>query len=232
MSLTGLHEVAAATTPSTIVQRILNGTYTDPAGSQVLSPVIKIVVSETRGRCTLFANKQNAQSLLDYTSRLLEEVPRWLQGHGRYSGGRVHADVSAAAQYTRTRPLTPTQPTPQQDTPHKPHQSPQLLDNATTQPVTLLEPDPSTTLIPAISHLTDQINKLQATVDSQAGVLAQLIHDGKTTITTTSTLPSQVESVISQVNSTITTTSESYKTYVMDSITRLQSHMHDILTTE
>jgi hypothetical protein len=93
VSLTGCHEIDIYTaitnnkmgiTPSTIVQQILNDSYTTPDGSQEPSPVLKISMSESRGRYKLFTNKNNAQPLLDYTAQLLEMIPRWLQGPERY----------------------------------------------------------------------------------------------------------------------------------------------------
>jgi hypothetical protein len=82
-------------------------------------------------------------------------------------------------------------------------------------------------LLLAILQLTDWIEALQAMVNLQSRVIAQLLQDSRATSTMASSLPSQIESVISRVDSSITTASELCKAYVDDIDARLQLHMHN-----
>jgi hypothetical protein len=65
-------------------------------------------------------------------------------------------------------------------------------------------------------------------VDLQAGIIAQLLLDSKTAATMASTLPSQLQSAISGVDSSITTASESHKAYTNKINTQLTSHMTEM----
>ena len=119
------------TTPHTIAQQILNSSYTSPEGTQVPSPVTKISMSKNKGRYNLFTNKNTVYALLEYTTLLLEMIPRWLKGNENYSGGTILADTTAATLYARAQPTnTPTKipekptNTPTQIPPaHPPHNS-------------------------------------------------------------------------------------------------------------
>ncbi len=79
-----------------------------------------------------------------------------------------------------------------------------------------------------INQLKNQITTLQATVNSQGGIIAELIQDDKTSSTMASTLLLQLESVISRVYSSITTTSESYKAHMDDISIRMTTQLHDM----
>jgi hypothetical protein len=59
---------------------------------------------ESKGRCNLFTNNNNAQALMDYTAHLLKVIPKWLDGNVNYTGGKILADTTAATQYTRVQP--------------------------------------------------------------------------------------------------------------------------------
>ncbi len=76
--------------------------------------------------------------------------------------------------------------------------------------------------------MKNQITTLQATVDSQSGIIAQLIQDNKTFWTMASTLLSQLESVISRVDSSITTASESYKAHMDDISIKMTTQLFDM----
>jgi hypothetical protein len=91
VSITGLNKIDIYTTKLketiTIVQQILNGTYTMPEGTQAQLPVTKISTSESKGRYNLFTNKNNVQALMDNTAHLLKVIPKWLDGNMNYTGG-------------------------------------------------------------------------------------------------------------------------------------------------
>ncbi len=65
-------------------------------------------------------------------------------------------------------------------------------------------------MTPVINQIKDPLSTLQAMVNAQTETIAQLIQDSKTTITMASTLPSQIESVNSRVDSSISTASSTY----------------------
>jgi hypothetical protein len=112
---TTTEETSNATKTKTIVQLILNGSYTTPEGYQLKSPVTKISMSENKGRYNLFTNKNNAQSLIDYTMHLLTILPTWLVRNKNYTGGKILADNTAAAQYAQTQPqIQPNSTKPKQ----------------------------------------------------------------------------------------------------------------------
>ena len=181
--------------------------------------------------------------LLEYTTLLLEMIPRWLKGDENYSGGRILADTTAATPYAIAQPRnTPTQipaqptNTPTQippthpstmPTPQLTHQIPNTT-NSTQHSKTNETELAHAQLLPAIKQLVDQMNTLQATVDLQSGIIAQLLQDSKTAATMASTLPSQLQSAISGVDSSITTASESHKAYTNKINTQLTSHMTEM----
>ena len=216
------------TTPHTIAQQILNSSYTSPVGTQVPSPVTKSSMSKNKGRYNLFTNKYTAYALLEYTTILLEIIPRWLKGNENYSRERILANTTAATPYTRAQPMnTPTKipagPTnkPTQIPPAHPltmptsqhtHQNPNTT--SLTQHSKINETEiTNTQLLSAIKQLADQINTLRAKVDWQSGIITQLLQDSKTAATRASTLPSQLQSAISGVDSLITTACELHKAY-------------------
>jgi hypothetical protein len=105
ISITGLNEIDIYSTliadevggpPTTLVQQILNATYTSIDGITTPSPVIKISMSENRGRYNLFASKSNAHALIEFTPYLLKMIPQWLQGNRKYTGAEIRADTTAA----------------------------------------------------------------------------------------------------------------------------------------
>ncbi len=126
----GLNKIDIYTTKlketTTIVQQILNGTYTTPEGTRAQSPVTKISMSESKGRYNLFTNKNNAQALMEYTAHLLKVIPKWLDGNVNYTGGKILADTTAATQYARVQPKSnlmqpqPTLTAPEQTKPNPP----------------------------------------------------------------------------------------------------------------
>ncbi len=199
-----------------------------PEGTQAQSPVTKISMSESKGRYKLFTNKNNAQALMDYTAHLLKVIPKWLDRNANYTGGKILADTTAATQYARVQPKSNlTQPQPALTAPEQTKPNPPVT--VSSQQSTTLEIDSSKKpLIPVINQSKNQITTLQATVDSQSGIIAQLIQDNKTSSTMASTLPSQLESVISRVDLSITTTSESYKAHMDDTSIRMTTQLHDM----
>ncbi len=179
-------ETSDATKTKTIVQLILDRSYTTPEGYQLKSPVTKISMSENKGRYNLFTNKNNAHSLTDYTMHLLTILPTWLVGNKNYTGGKILADNTAAAQYAQTQhqiqPNT-TKPKQAEQTATPPqHKTPDL--------------DSVKSITPVINQLKNKFLTLQATVNLQTEIIAQLIQDSKTASTMASTLLTQIESVI------------------------------------
>jgi hypothetical protein len=60
-------------------------------------------MSENKGQYNLFTNKNSAQSLIDYTMHLLTILLTWLVRNKNYTGGKMLADNTAAAQYVQTQ---------------------------------------------------------------------------------------------------------------------------------
>jgi hypothetical protein len=154
-------------------------TYTTPEGTQAQLPVTKISMSESKGRYNLFTNKNNTQALMDYTAHLLKVIPKWLDGNVNYTGGKILANTTAATQYTRVQPKSNlTQPHPALTAPEQTKSNPPAT--VSSQQSTTLEIDSSKNLlIPLINQLKNQITTLQATVNSQGGMIALLIQDNK-----------------------------------------------------
>jgi hypothetical protein len=96
---TTTEKTSKTTKTKTIVQQILDGSYTTPEGYQLKSPVTKISMSENKGQYNLFTNKNNTKSLIDYTMHLLTIFLTWLVGNKKYTGEKIIADNTAAAQY-------------------------------------------------------------------------------------------------------------------------------------
>jgi hypothetical protein len=191
-------------------------------------PVTKISMSESKGRYFLFTNKNNTQALMDYTEHLLKVIPKWLDGNMNHTGGKILANTIAVTQYARVQSKSNlTQPQPALTAPKQTEPNPPAT--VSSQQSTTLKIDSSKNpLIPVINQLKNQITTLQATVNSQSGIIAQLIQDNKTSLTMASTLPSQLESVISRVDSSITTSSESYKAHMDDVSIRMTTQLHNM----
>ncbi len=154
--------------------------------------------------------------MIDYTTHLLTILPTWLVGKKNYTGGKILADNTAAAQYARTQhqiqPNT-TKPKQAEQTATPPqHKTPDL--------------DSVKSLTPVINQLKNQLLTLQATVNLQRKIIAQLIQDSKTASTMASTLPSQIESFISRVDLLITTASTLYIAHMDDTSTRMASQLN------
>ncbi len=165
---------------------------------------------------------------MDYTAHLLKVIPKWLDGKVNYTEGKILANTTAATQYARVQPKSYlTQPQPALTAPKQTKPNP--LVTVSSQQSTTLEIDSSKKpLIVVINQLKNQITTIQATANSQSGIIAQLIQDNKTSLTMASTLPSQLESVISRVDSSITTTSESYKAHMDDISIRMTTQLHNM----
>jgi hypothetical protein len=191
-------------------------------------PVTKISMSESKGRYNLFTNKNNVQALMDYMAHLLKVIPKWLDKNVNYTGGKILANTTAATQYARVQPKSNlTQPQPALTAPKQTKPNP-LATVSSQQSITLEIDSSKNPLIPVINQLKNQITTLQATVNSQSGIMAQLIQNNKTSSTMASTLPSQLKSVISRVDSSITTASESYKAHMDDISIRMTIQLHDM----
>ena len=271
ISLTGLNEIDIYSTPitdvvggppTTIVQQILTATYTSTDGITAPSPVIKISMSENRGRYNLFASKSNAHALIEFTPYLLKMIPQWLQGNRNYTGAEIRADTSAAQSAIRYLRKTHREepPTHALNTTanNPPNNQTQLVSHQTTNPPSIdhtrskQEAGPSTDLnaypqtqspktsgtdmseIPqAILQLSHQISTLQTALESQTAIITQLLQDSNTAKTMTSTLPTQItESIITRVDSSISTVSEMQKTYTDESSSRLTTQFKELHNTQ
>jgi hypothetical protein len=143
-----------------------------------------------------------------------------------YTGGKILADTTAATQYARVQPKSNlTQPQPALTAPEQTKLNPPTTVSSQ-QSATLEINSSKNPLIPLINQLKNQITTLQATVNSQSGMIALLIQDNKTSSTMASTLPSQLKSVISRVDSSITTAT--YKAHMDDISIRMTSQLHDM----
>ncbi len=186
----------------------------------------KLACQRVKANTTFFTNKNNTQALMDYTAHLPKVIPKWLDGNVNYTGGKILADTTAATQYARVQPKSNlTQPQPALTAPEQTKLNPPTTVSSQ-QSATLEINSSKNPLIPLINQLKNQITTLQATVNSQSGMIALLIQDNKTSSTMASTLPSQLKSVISRVDSSITTAT--YKAHMDDISIRMTSQLHDM----
>jgi hypothetical protein len=87
--------------------------------------------------------------------------------------------------------------------------------------------------IPLILQLSHQISTLQTALESQTAIITQLLQDSNTAKTMTSTLPTQIaESILTHVDSSISTVSEMQKPYTDESSSRLATQFKELHNTQ
>lgn len=76
-------ELTGCSSPNhkSIAQLIIEGTLLTPDGVEVFSPVTKVVTDSAQTRCYLISHKEEAGTLLTYTTLLATQLPIWLNNN-------------------------------------------------------------------------------------------------------------------------------------------------------